>query len=440
MAQRSAAGVRRPADCYRCYNRAQMAPTPDRWRQIEALYHAALESGRGVLDQADPELRREVESLLDAAPTDQGLLGQSAANLLSEAGTSGLAPGGRLGPYRIEGLIGRGGMGQVYRAQDTRLGRSVAIKTSSARFSERFEREARSIAALNHPHICHLYDVGPDYLVMEFIEGRPLKGPFPLDEALRYAEQICGALDAAHQKGIIHRDLKPGNILLSNHGIKLLDFGVAQMRAAADDSDAPTMTMTGVVMGTPGYMGPEQLAGKRADARSDIYSFGCVLYEMLTGKRAGRVAAAVGSDGSPELERILGKCLENDPDLRYQHASEIRADLLRLQRDTDAAGSSRAARSRHAPAGAVCGRGAGGAAGRHRSRLAFRRAAPAGDLRERVCPTHQLQRLGHRPIAFAGWTHGGVLPRRKVFPGRRADLCKAAAGRGIEAAELRFEH
>jgi Tol biopolymer transport system component/predicted Ser/Thr protein kinase len=313
-----------------------MAPTPDRWQQIEALYHDALERGRGVLDGADPELRREVESLLAEAPTGLGLLDQPAAALLAQAATIELNTGTRLGPYQVEALIGEGGMGKVYRARDTRLGRSVAIKTSNARFSERFEREARAVAALNHPHICHLYDIGPDYLVMEFIEGTPLKGPFPLDETLQYAEQICSALDAAHQKGIIHRDLKPGNILLTTHGIKLLDFGVAQMKPDADDKDAPTMTMTGAVMGTPGYMAPEQWQGKRADARSDIYSFGCVLYEMLTGKRAGRLAAAAtpGTGGSPELDRILGKCIEEDPDLRYQHAAEIRTDLLRLKRDT----------------------------------------------------------------------------------------------------------
>jgi len=329
-----------------------MAPTPDGWRQVET----------------DPELRREVESPLDVAPA---------------AGTDGLETGARLGPYQIEGLIGQGGMGKVYRARDTRLGRSVAIKTSSARFSERFEREARSIAALNHPHICHLYDVGPDYLVMEYIEGAPLKGPFPLDEALRYAEQICGALDAAHQKGIIHRDLKPGNILLADHGIKLLDFGVAQMRHPVDDGDAPTMTLTGAVMGTPGYMAPEQWQGKRADARSDIYSFGCVLYEMLTGKRAARGAAAVstGAGSSPELERILAKCLENDPDLRYQHASEIRADLLRLKRDTGSPGSLREA----APAAPRVRRRALYAAGALAALvagagLAWRFAAPRGPV------------------------------------------------------------
>src|SRR5579863_8034597 len=143
-----------------------------------------------------------------------------------------LAPGERLGPYEILAPVGAGGMGEVYKARDTRLNRIVAIKTSSANFSERFEREARAVAALNHPNICHLYDVGPDYLVMEYIEGAPLKGPLPLDQALKFAAQICDALDAAHKKGITHRDLKPANILVTRQSIKLLDFGLAQLDKA----------------------------------------------------------------------------------------------------------------------------------------------------------------------------------------------------------------
>jgi Tol biopolymer transport system component/predicted Ser/Thr protein kinase len=297
-----------------------MAPTPERWQKIEELYHAALERGQDVLADADPELRREVERLLAAAPTGYGLLDQPAAELLSELRATQLKAGTCLGPYQIEELIGHGGMGQVYRARDTRLGRTVAIKTSSARFSERFEREARAIAALNHPHICHLYDVGPDYLVMEYVEGSPLKGPFPFDEALKYAEQICDALDAAHQKGIVHRDLKPGNILLAKHGVKLLDFGIAQMEPRPDD---PTYMPTKGVIGTPAYMAPEQLEGKRADSRSDIYAFGCVVYEMLTGKRvvAGRTTLAQPFEG------VLRTCLERDPDERWQSARDLKHAL-----------------------------------------------------------------------------------------------------------------
>src|SRR5262249_47741927 len=158
---------------------------------------------------------------------------------------------------------------------------TVAIKVSQEKFSERFEREARAVAALNHPHICTLYDVGPDYLVMEYIEGQPLKGPLPQDQALRYAAEICDALEAAHRKNVTHRDLKPANILVTKAGVKLLDFGLARI------SDAEA-TQTMGVMGTPAYMSPEQWEGKPGNARSDIYSFGCVLYEMLTGKRAAQ--------------------------------------------------------------------------------------------------------------------------------------------------------
>ena len=306
-----------------------MDPTPERWQRIEALYHAALErdpaNRTAFLDACGPDenLRREVESLLARAGTGPDLLGQRAAPLLAGSGTIAMAPGTRLGPYQIEGLIGEGGMGKVYKTRDTRLGRTVAIKTSSARFSERFEREARAVAALNHPHICHLYDVGADYLVMEYIDGAPLKGPLPLEQALKYAAQILEALDAAHRAGIVHRDLKPGNIMVSKQGIKLLDFGLAKMAPGANDKTMPQMTQTGILVGTPAYMAPEQWEGKPADVRSDIYSFGCVLYEMLTGKRAAADRVAV----SPPLEDILQTCLEKDPDERWQSARELRHAL-----------------------------------------------------------------------------------------------------------------
>src|SRR5580658_1924190 len=217
-----------------------------------------------------------------------------------------LSAGDKLGPYEIVCRLGKGGMGEVWKARDPRLGREVAIKVSALQFTDRFEREARAVAALNHPHICHLYDIGPDYLVMEYVEGAPIKGPLPLDEALKYAEQILDALDAAHRKGIVHRDLKPGNILLSKQGIKLLDFGLAQIAAGINDATITQMTQTGAVMGTPAYMAPEQREGRQADARSDIYSFGRVLHEMLTGGRAaaGRTAVA------PPFDDILRTCLE----------------------------------------------------------------------------------------------------------------------------------
>src|SRR6266571_2026673 len=169
-------------------------------------------------------------------------------------------PGERVGPYEILSRIGEGGMGAVYKARDTRLDRTVAIKKSGQAFSERFEREAQAIAALNHPHICQLYDIGPDYLVMELVEGKPLAGPVPAAETVRYAIQVADALDAAHRKGITHRDLKPA----------------------------------GTIVGTPQYMSPEQVEGKEVDARSDIFSFGAVLYELITGKKAfeGKSAAS----------------------------------------------------------------------------------------------------------------------------------------------------
>ena len=176
-------------------------------------------------------------------------------------------------------------MGQVYTARDTRLERIVAIKVSGEQFSARFEREARAIAQLNHPHICQLYDVGPDYLVMEYIEGTPLKGPLPLDEAIKYSLQICDGLDAAHEKGVTHRDLKPANILLTRAGVKLLDFGIAHVaQPPLSDVEATrdfALTQAGTILGTPGYMSPEQAEAKRVDARSDIFSFGVVLYEIV---------------------------------------------------------------------------------------------------------------------------------------------------------------
>jgi eukaryotic-like serine/threonine-protein kinase len=228
--------------------------------------------------------------------------------------------GHKLGPYEIVSRIGEGGMGEVWKARDSRLNRSVAIKTSHQQFNERFEREAHAIAALNHPHICQLYDVGPDYLVMEFVEGTPLKGPLPYDQALLYASQICDALDAAHRKGVIHRDLKPGNILVTKQGVKLLDFGLAKV---ATDT---TLTLAGDVMGTPAYMAPEQWEGKPGDARSDIYALGCVLFEMLTGKRPAKEGCDL-SGQPPALADILRACLERDPDDRWQSVRDIKRAL-----------------------------------------------------------------------------------------------------------------
>jgi eukaryotic-like serine/threonine-protein kinase len=257
-----------------------------------------------------------------------------------------VAAGTRLGPYEILGRIGAGGMGEVFKATDTRLNRTVAIKVAREQFSERFEREARAVAALNHPNICTLYDVGPDYLVMEYIEGTGLKGPLPLDQALKYASQICDALDAAHKKGIIHRDLKPANILVTKAGIKLLDFGLAKQCGPLEQSDdTRALTQEGTIAGTLYYMAPEQLQGKSdVDSRVDIFAFGCVLCEMLTGKRAfdgsdrASVIAAVMERPAPSvaevapaaLDRVLGKCLEKDPDERWQSARDLKWNLARV--------------------------------------------------------------------------------------------------------------
>ena len=260
-----------------------------------------------------------------------------------------LSAGDKLGPYEILAPIGKGGMGEVYRAHDSRLNRDVAIKVSGAEFSERFEREAQAIAALNHPNICQIYDVGPNYLVMEYIEGTPLKGPLPVDQALKYAVQICDALDAAHKKGITHRDLKPANILVTKAGIKLLDFGLAKIAQPAKPLDDATLTMalTGKneIVGTLYYMSPEQLqaqaTGQEIDGRSDIFSFGLVLYEMLTGKRAfdgsspasviaaimERPAPSIADVAPPALDRVLKTCLAKDPDERWQTARDLKHEL-----------------------------------------------------------------------------------------------------------------
>jgi serine/threonine protein kinase/predicted Zn-dependent protease len=337
--------------------------TPQRWREIEALYHAALDLEQGaratLLSGADPELRREVESLLaqDASKTSAldrpawDVADGTAGLTTADATAAMLAPGTQLGPYKIEGLLGKGGMGEVYKARDTRLDRVVAVKVSHDRFSDRFEREARAVAALNHPNICVVHDVGPNYLVMEYLEGEPLRCPQPLEQAIKYAIQVADALAAAHEKGIVHRDIKPANIFVTNRGVvKVLDFGIAWQSRPAD-TQAMTETMLtgpGATLGTIAYMSPEQARGQTVDARSDLWSFGVVLYEMVTGSRPfdGPTAAITFDallnktpqpvrDRNPqapaELERIIGKLLEKDRELRYKSAAELRGDLERLQ-------------------------------------------------------------------------------------------------------------
>ena len=267
-----------------------------------------------------------------------------------------LAIGSRVGPYHITAEIGAGGMGVVYRAHDSRLGRDVAVKVSAERFSERFEREARAVAALNHPNICTLHDVGPDYLVMELVEGETLADVLaqrlrlspglPIDETLRIARQIALALDAAHDAGIVHRDLKPGNIKIRTDGtVKVLDFGLAKIHGATEPASqdidklthSPTLlaTQAGLILGTAAYMSPEQARGKVVDRRADIWAFGVVVYEMLAGRRpfdgedvSTTVAAVIQSeprwDGIPHsMLRLLKRCLTKDPRRRLRDIGDV---------------------------------------------------------------------------------------------------------------------
>ena len=298
------------------------------------------------------EKTRDPDDRRIAGPSVRPARGSAAAGYDSASPVL-LSTGTRLGPYEIIAPIGVGGMGEVYKALDTRLNRIVAIKKGLAPFSERFEREAHAIASLNHPHICSLYDVGPDYLVMEYIEGKPLAGPVDPDEALVLARQILDAIDAAHRTGIVHRDLKPANILVTRSGVKLLDFGLAKASAELAANMATVggpATGVGTILGTLQYMSPEQLEAKDADARSDIFAFGAVLYELITGKRAfeGSTPASVIASilkGQPQpitqlspmtstgIDRVVQTCLEKDPDRRWQSAREVKHALDWVSRD-----------------------------------------------------------------------------------------------------------
>ncbi|SPE36292.1 Serine/threonine protein kinase [Candidatus Sulfopaludibacter sp. SbA6] len=323
----------------------------ERWQQIESLFQEALQRPAAERDAflrqasgGDADLLREVQSLLAnhrEGSNTEPWAATAAAQLI--AAPDSLQPGQTLGPYQIVSFIAAGGMGSVYRARDPRMGREVAIKVAAERFSERFSREVRAVAALNHPNICHVYDVGPNYLVMELVEGESPKGPLPLEEALRIARQIADALEEAHEKGIVHRDLKPGNIKVRPDGtVKVLDFGLAKATsapAAHGPEDSPTISMAatqaGVILGTAAYMSPEQARGKPVDKRADIWAFGVVLYEMLTGKRlfqgedltetlASVVKEEPRLDQAPaKVHRLLRKCLEKDPRRRLRDIGDV---------------------------------------------------------------------------------------------------------------------
>ncbi len=300
-----------------------------------------------------------------------------------------LSPGTRLGPYEILATIGAGGMGEVYRAKDTRLERTVAVKVlppqmaASPENRQRFEREAKTISQLSHPHICAIYDVGregdTEYLVMELLEGETLsdrlaKGPLPLEQTLRYGTEIADALDKAHRQGIVHRDLKPGNAMLTKSGVKLLDFGLAKAMAPAQPQSsltssptvagAPNVTQEGTILGTFQYMAPEQLEGKEADARTDIFAFGAVLYEMATGRpaftgpsRASLISAIMTSQPPtiskvepmtpPGLEHIVQRCLAKGPDDRWQSAGDVSGELRWLASAPSSVAPAIPARSRN---------------------------------------------------------------------------------------------
>ncbi len=338
-----------------------------------------------------------------------------------------LSPGSRLGPYEILAPIGAGGMGEVYKAKDTRLDRTVAIKVlpeksmPSVEARQRFEREAKTISQLSHPHICTLHDVGREndveYLVMEYIEGdtlqaRLVNGPLPLDQTLRYGIEIADALDRAHRQGIVHRDLKPGNVMLTRGGVKLLDFGLARDFAAASSGPAaftglptatPNLTQEGAILGTVQYMAPEQLEGKTSDARTDIFAFGSVLYEMATGKKAftGSSQASLISSimkeepspistlspmSPPALDRVVRTCLAKDPDDRWQTARDVGLQLQGIRDD----------RSASQPA-----------------------VLPAPGRRRRTALLPWLLAAGSLVLAVFGWTHrpppGQGLPVLRTY-------------------------
>jgi eukaryotic-like serine/threonine-protein kinase len=375
--------------------------TPDAWQRIKTIFDSVVdlptvEQAAAVRAACGEEgtVREEVERLLRGHAEAGTFLAEPLLKAdpfvtpKEAASADSKSPGDSIGPYRILSVIGKGGMGEVYRATDTRMGRDVAIKIVSERFSERLDHEVRTIAALNHPNICTVYDVGPNYLVMEYLQGNPLTGPLPESEVIKKTEQIISALEAAHARGIVHRDLKPANILVMGDRLKLLDFGVArfslpmpapnerlatltmspgviQMESLpsqsatlaeyADDVARRVLSVAGSLVGTPAYMSPEQSLGGSVDARSDIFSFGVVVYELISGRRpfngdtmisllgAIQKSEAPPFEASRPLKSLILKCLEKSPADRYQSVAEIRHSLEKVK----------AAQSDHQPSIAV---------------------------------------------------------------------------------------
>jgi len=337
----------------------------ERSLEIENLYQAAIKLEPGprsaLLGSAAPAVRSEVELLLARSAAETQTIDPrsiAAAPGSMGAGAQPVIMGAQLGPYRVEDSLGAGGMGHVYRALDTRLGRKVAIKFSAQQFDWRFEREARTISALNHPHICTLFDVGalPDgstYLVTELVEGETLRDVLkqspPPERSLEIARQVLEALRAAHGAGIVHRDLKPDNIMVRFDGyVKVLDFGLAKrMPASSSAPEAPSVDVSipGQIVGTVAYMSPEQALGQDTDPRSDLFSFGIVLYEMLAGRRPWAQVTAVDlmhaivhdepapfrstSETAAGLEFIVEKLLRKTPADRYQSADLVLDALAR---------------------------------------------------------------------------------------------------------------